>query len=105
MSPRQPLIYLLYQPRMINDYGAFGGMRISREIQSTRRKRALVPLCPPKITHDLGSNPGRRCGKPTTNRLSYGTADSSVSNDTFFNCVGYITSNGTMSAIDELERI
>jgi hypothetical protein len=23
---------------------------------------------------DLGSNPGRRCGKPATNRLNYGTA-------------------------------
>jgi hypothetical protein len=27
------------------------------------------PICP-----DLGSNPGRRSGKPATNRLSYGTA-------------------------------
>jgi hypothetical protein len=24
---------------------------------------------------DLGSNPGRRCGKPVTNRLGYGTAN------------------------------
>jgi hypothetical protein len=28
---------------------------------------------------DLGSNPGRRCGKPATNRLSYSTAMSAVS--------------------------
>jgi hypothetical protein len=33
-----------------------------------------VPLCQPQIPHDLGSNPGRRGGKPATNRLSYGTA-------------------------------
>jgi hypothetical protein len=28
---------------------------------------------------DLGSNPGRRGGKPATNRLSYGAANSAVS--------------------------
>jgi hypothetical protein len=67
---------LLYQPRMIDedDYGAVGGMRIGWGNRSTRRKPASVPLCPPQIPHDLGSNPGRRGGKPATNRLSYGTA-------------------------------
>jgi hypothetical protein len=65
----------LYQPRMIDDdYGAVGGIRIGKGNRSTRRKPALVPLCPPQIPHDLGSNPGRRGGKPATNRLSYGTA-------------------------------
>jgi hypothetical protein len=49
-------------------------MRIGSGIQSTRRKSAPVPLRPPQIPHDLGSNPGRRGGKPATNRLSYGTA-------------------------------
>jgi hypothetical protein len=57
-----------------DDYGALGGMRIGRGNRSTRRKPAPVPLCPPQIPHDLGSNPGRRGGKPATNRLSYGTA-------------------------------
>jgi hypothetical protein len=57
-----------------DDYGAVGGMRIGRGNQSTRRKPAPVPLCAPQIPHDLGSNPGRRGGKPATNRLSYGTA-------------------------------
>jgi hypothetical protein len=33
-----------------------------------------VPLCPPQIPPDLGSNPGHRSGKPATNCLSYGTA-------------------------------
>jgi hypothetical protein len=67
---------LLYQPRMIDDddYGAVGGMRIGRGNRSTRRKPAPVQLYPPQIPHDLGSNPGRRGGKPATNRLSYVTA-------------------------------
>jgi hypothetical protein len=33
------------------------------------------PLCPPQIPWlDPGLNPGRRGGKPATNRLSYGAA-------------------------------
>jgi hypothetical protein len=45
---------LLYQPWMIiDDYGAVGGMRIDRGNQSTWRKLAPVPLCPPQIPHDL----------------------------------------------------
>jgi hypothetical protein len=47
------LISLLYLPWMINEYGAFGGMRTGRWNQSTRRKPALVPLCPPQIPHGL----------------------------------------------------
>jgi hypothetical protein len=40
--------------RMIDDeYGAVGGMRIGRGNRSTRRKPALMPLCPPQIPHDL----------------------------------------------------
>jgi hypothetical protein len=69
---------LLYQPQMIDDgdCGAIGGMKICRGNRSTRRKPASVPLCPPQIPHDQtpGSNPGRRGGKPATNRLSYDTA-------------------------------
>jgi hypothetical protein len=69
----------MYQPWMIDDddddeCGAVRGMRIGRGNRSTRKKPAPVPLCPPQIPHDLGSNPGRRGGKPTTNRLSYGMA-------------------------------
>jgi hypothetical protein len=44
---------LLYQPQMIDDYGAVGGMRIGRGNRSTRRKPAPVPLCTPQIPHDL----------------------------------------------------
>jgi hypothetical protein len=47
---RWPLIGLLYQPRMIDEYGAFGGMRIGRGNRSTWRKPAPVPL---QIPHDL----------------------------------------------------
>jgi hypothetical protein len=32
--------------------------------------------------HDLGSNPGRRCGKQATNRLSYGMASVHASDRT-----------------------
>jgi hypothetical protein len=51
-----------------------GGMIIGKGNQSTRKKPAPVPLCPPQITHDLGTNPDRRGRKPSTNRLSYGMA-------------------------------
>jgi hypothetical protein len=50
---RRPLIGLLYQPWMVDKYGAIGGMRIGRGKLSTRRKPAPVPLCPPPTSHDL----------------------------------------------------
>jgi hypothetical protein len=58
-----------------HDDGEIGGMMIDRGNRSTRRKpapRAALStkphiLCP-------NANPGRRGGKPATNRLSYGTA-------------------------------
>jgi hypothetical protein len=57
------------------DDGEICGM-IGRGNRSTRRKHAPVPLCQPQISHDYpGLNPGRRSGKPETNRLSYGTAE------------------------------
>jgi hypothetical protein len=59
---------------MDDECGAVGGVTIGKGNRSTRRKPALVPLCAPQISHDLGLNPGRRGGKPATNRLSYGTA-------------------------------
>jgi hypothetical protein len=69
---------LLYKPQMIDegDFGSIGGMKIVRGNRSTRRKPAPVPLCPPQIPTrpDPSSNPGRRGGKPATNRLSYGAA-------------------------------
>jgi hypothetical protein len=69
---------LLYIPQMIDedDCGGIGGIKIGRGNLSTRRKPAPAPLCPPQIPHDQtrARTPGRRGGKPATNRLSYGAA-------------------------------
>jgi hypothetical protein len=67
---------LLYQPQMIGDSDCveIGGMQIGRGNLNTRRKPAPAPLCPPQIPAGSGLNPGRRVGKPPTNRLSYGVA-------------------------------
>jgi hypothetical protein len=60
------------------DDGEIGGM-IGRGNRSTIRKPAPVPLCPPQTpTCCPDANPGRRGGKPATNRLSYGTAFLSI---------------------------
>jgi hypothetical protein len=49
--------------------GEFCGMMIGKGSRSTRRKSAVVPLCPPQIPHKVtGREPGHRCGKPATNR-------------------------------------
>jgi hypothetical protein len=48
-----PLIGLLYQPWMLDEYGAFGGMWIGRGKRSTQREPAPLPHCPPQIPHDL----------------------------------------------------
>jgi hypothetical protein len=48
---------------------------IGRGNRSTRRKPAPVPLYPPQTpTCCPDADPGRRGGKPATNRLSYGMA-------------------------------
>jgi hypothetical protein len=53
------------------DDGEIDGMTIGRGNGSTQGK----PLCPPQTPHACpDANPGRRGGKPATNRLSYGTA-------------------------------
>jgi hypothetical protein len=50
----QPLTGLLYQPRIIGDCdcGEIGGMKIGWGNQSTRRKPAPAPFCPPQTQHD-----------------------------------------------------
>jgi hypothetical protein len=56
------------------DDGDIGGM-IGRGNQSTWRKPAPVPLCPPQTPHACpDANLGHRGGKPATNCLSYGMA-------------------------------
>jgi hypothetical protein len=53
-----------------------GGMKIGRWIRSTLRKRPRATLSSTNPTWlDPGLNPGRRSGKPATNRLCYGAAD------------------------------
>jgi hypothetical protein len=50
---RRPLIGLLYQSRMTDDYGTFGRTRIGRRNGRIRRKPIPVPLFPPQIPNDL----------------------------------------------------
>jgi hypothetical protein len=73
---------LLYKPQMIDegDCVAIGGIKVGRGNRSTRRKPAPAPHCPPQIPHDQtrARTPGRRRGKPATNRLSYGAAKKCV---------------------------
>jgi hypothetical protein len=57
------------------DDGEIGGMMIGRRNRSTRNKPAPVPFSPQQTPHACpDANPGRRGGKPATNRLSYGRA-------------------------------
>jgi hypothetical protein len=61
------------------DDGEIGGMMIGRGNRSTRRKPVPVTLCPPQTPHACpDANPGRLGGKLAANRLSYGTALSSL---------------------------
>jgi hypothetical protein len=45
--------------------GGVGETRIGGVNRNVRRKAAPMTFCPPKIPHDLGSNPSRRVGKAT----------------------------------------
>jgi hypothetical protein len=72
----QPLIGLLYQPQMTDEYGDFDELRIGEGKEITQRNPASVSLCPLQTPHDnLGSNSGCHGGKPATKCLSYGTAN------------------------------
>jgi hypothetical protein len=57
------------------DDGEFGGMKIGRETEVLGENLHQRHFAHHK-SHlpDPGSNPGRRGGKPATNRLSYGAA-------------------------------
>jgi hypothetical protein len=52
-------------------------MKLTGENRSNGGKPVPVPLCPPQIPHGLtpGSKLGLRGERPTTNRLSHGTAE------------------------------
>jgi hypothetical protein len=74
---RRPLTGLLYQPRLIDeDCGAVGGTKVGRGNRSSQKKPAPVPLCPPRITHDLtwARTRAAAVGSRGLNRLSYCTA-------------------------------
>jgi hypothetical protein len=67
---RQPVFDLLYQPRMIDDEcGIVGEMRIGRGNRSSRRKLALMSLCPPQILHDLTWARTRAAALGVVNRI------------------------------------
>jgi hypothetical protein len=61
-------------------------MKLTGENRSTRGK--TCPSATLSTTNptwiDLGSNPGLRCERPTTNRLSRGTASHKFYNMTYF---------------------
>jgi hypothetical protein len=72
---RWPLFVVFYQPRMIDDVWS------SRNENCQEKPKYLEKTCPGATLSttdptwpDLGSNSGRRDGKPTTNRLSYGAS-------------------------------
>jgi hypothetical protein len=48
--------------KMINEYGAAGGMRTGRGNLSTRRKPAPVPLCTPQTPYDVSWDRTRAAG-------------------------------------------
>jgi hypothetical protein len=62
---RRPQFGLLYHLRM---------MSVEQGKPKCSGKPAPVPHCSPQVPHDLGSDPDRHHGKPSTNRLSCGTA-------------------------------
>jgi hypothetical protein len=61
---------LLYQPLMIDECEAVGGMRIGKGNRSIRRKPAPVPLCPPQISHDLTWDRTRAAAAVGSRRLT-----------------------------------
>jgi hypothetical protein len=76
------------------DDGEIGGMMIGRGNQSTWRKPAPVPLCPPQTPHAYPDvNRGRHGGKPATNCLSYGTAIHSITNTSVTQDKHYVSQN------------
>jgi hypothetical protein len=84
----------LYQPWMIdgNDCGVTGVIKDWDENRSTRRKLAPVSFWPPQIPRLTcpGLEPGRRGGKPETNRQSYGRSRGQASIQYLGNNLAYI---------------
>jgi hypothetical protein len=73
----RPLTGPLYQPRMIKWWVWSSRWNENKQGNPKYSDKSCpsATLFTKNLTLlDLGSNPGRRCGKPATNRLSYGTA-------------------------------
>jgi hypothetical protein len=74
-SALQPLIGLLCQPRVITMEKLVEWLVGETEVLGENLPRAALSTTNPTCCQ--GANPGRRGGKPATNRFSYGTAYSS----------------------------
>jgi hypothetical protein len=74
-SARRPFTGLVYLPRVIVRMENSVEWRLTgeTEVLGENLPRATLSTTNPTWP-DLGSNPGRRGGKPATNRLSYGAA-------------------------------
>jgi hypothetical protein len=80
-SARRPLTGLLYLPRVI--------VRMEHLVEWQRKPKYSEKTCPDATLSttnptwpDSGLNPGRRGGKPATNRLSYGAAEQATYSNT-----------------------
>jgi hypothetical protein len=91
LVPR-PLINFLYHPRMIDEWGAVGGMRIDRGNRSTLRKlapRAILLNINP-TWYDLELNQNRRGGKAAAEARPFYNLKSTMNKMTellFLNCI------------------
>jgi hypothetical protein len=70
----RPLVGLLYQPRIIYEYRAFGGTRIGMGNWGTQRKPAPVPFCPPQIPYDLNWDWNRAAAVGSRRLIAWATA-------------------------------
>jgi hypothetical protein len=75
--------------------GLVATMRIIRRNRIARRKLTSV-LLRPQIPHDLGSNTGRRGGKPEINHMSYGPNIKYITQNMTKNCKGTFEATGVI---------
>jgi hypothetical protein len=66
----QLILFIAWDDSFINEYVAVSGVRIGRGNQSTQRTH-LPQCCPLQNPLDMGSNPGLRGGKPTTDPFCF----------------------------------
>jgi hypothetical protein len=73
-----------------------GGIKFGRETEVLGEKLPSATLSTTNPTLDRGLNPGRRGGKPATNRLSYGAAISQTRYNSYSNYVYIYISQRTI---------